>query len=248
MKDSRAGASAEATLDTILGGTISLFQPRRGYRFSIDSLLLAKFATVKAHARILDLGSGCGVIALMLASLARVREVVALEVQPTLVKLIERNARLNDLRNLRAVCSDLRTRKIAGLEPASFDLVVANPPYRAIGSGCEAPERGRRVARSETAATLDDFVFAARRYARHGGRVAMVFTASRAVEIIATLRRHRLEPKRVRFVHPLRDSPAVSVLVESRVGGGVELIVDPPLFIHQSPGVYTAEARELLNC
>ncbi len=135
----------------------------------------------------------------MIAALGRPREVVALEIQPQLVEMIERNAALNDLKSVRAVAADLRTRKIAGVEPASFDLIVANPPYRAAATGRENPGHGRRLARGEQAATLLDFVAAARRYGRRGARVAFIFTARRTAELISTMRSHQLEPKRLRF-------------------------------------------------
>ncbi|HXW84659.1 MAG TPA: hypothetical protein VEJ86_09670, partial [Candidatus Binataceae bacterium] len=156
---------------------------------------------------------------------------------------IASNARLNDLATVRAICADLRARRIAELEPASFDLVVANPPYRALRSGRDVPERGRRLGRTETGAGLRDFVAAARRFVRNGGRVALVFTASRSAELIATLREYRLEPKRIRFVHPRASAPAASCLIEARADGGVEVTVEPPLWLHEGTGEYTAEAR-----
>ena len=239
--------SLPVTRDAILGGAITVLQPRRGYRFSIDSILLGRFARAKKNDRVLELGAGCGVISLMIARLAHPREVVALELQPELAQLVERNAVLNELTNLRSVCADLCSRKIGGIDAASFDLVVANPPFRALGSGRESPERGRRIARSEGGATLTQFVSTARRYARNGGRVAFVFGASRSAELIATLRSHRLEPKRIRYVHPRADAPAASVLIEARAAGGVEVLVEPPLILYERDSAYTAEARSLLN-
>jgi tRNA1(Val) A37 N6-methylase TrmN6 len=235
------------TRDAILGGALTIIQPRRGYRFSVDSILLGRFALARPRERVLELGAGCGVIALMLAHLTRLREVVALEMQPALAGMIARNAALNRLASVRAVCADLRQRRIAGVEPQSFDLVVANPPFRAARTGRESPQRGRRLARVESAATLADFVAAARRYARHGGRVAFVFSAARSAELIATMRAARLEPKRIRFVHPRPAAAATSVLIGARAGGGVECAVEPPLILYARDRVYTDEARALLE-
>ena len=183
----------------------------------------------------------------MMAALYRPREVVAIEIQPALAEMIARNAAINGLKSVRAVCADLRQKKIAGVEPASFDLVVANPPYRAAASGRENPDHGRRVARGESAAMLTDFVAAARRYARTGGRVAFVFTARRSAELISAMRSKQLEPKRIRFVHPRIAMPASVMLVEARVGGGIEVAIEPPLILYERPGIYTAEARALLS-
>ncbi|HEY6418576.1 MAG TPA: hypothetical protein VIX59_06190 [Candidatus Binataceae bacterium] len=148
---------------------------------------------------------------------------------------------------MRALCADLRSPRIATLAPARFDLVVANPPFRALGAGRESPDRGRRLARGGRAASLADFVAAARRYVRHGARVAFVFAAGRIAELIATMRSERLEPKRIRFVHPRTDAPASVVLVEARHGGGVEAAVEPPLVLYERPGVYSAAATALLS-
>jgi tRNA1(Val) A37 N6-methylase TrmN6 len=239
--------SIGVTRDAILGGALTVLQPERGYRFSVDSVLLGRFATARPRDRVLELGAGCGVVAMMLARLGRAREVVALEIQPELAALIARSAALNGLANLRAIAADLRRRHIAGIEPQRFDLVVANPPFRAARTGRESPESGRRLARVERDATLADFAAAARRYARHGARVAFVFTAARAAELVATLRAHRLEPKRIRFVHPRIDAPASTVLIEARAGGGIEVRVEPPLVLYAHDRVYTDEARALLE-
>src|SRR5208337_4545053 len=132
------------TRDTILDGRITLIQPRHGYRF----------ARASTRERVLELGAGCGVVAIIMAALYRPREVVAIEIQPPLAAMIARSAATNGLESVNAVCADLRQKRIAGVEPASFDLVVANPPYRAAAAGRENPDRGRRLARGESSAVL----------------------------------------------------------------------------------------------
>ncbi|MGO9267272.1 MAG: tRNA1(Val) (adenine(37)-N6)-methyltransferase [Candidatus Binataceae bacterium] len=235
------------TLDTILGGRLSIIQPIFGYRFAIDSILAANFVRSRQSDRVLDLGTGCGVIAAMIAFTQRPREVVAVELQPVLAGLAARNAMLNRLDNLRAFQADICSRAVTGLVPGSFDWVVANPPYRAVGTGRESPDPGRRLARGAGGASLRDFVAAAARYAANGGRVAIVFTAARTADLLAELRANSLEPKRCRFVHPYADSPATMILVEARKGGGVEVSIEPPLILWESAGVYTAEARAMLD-
>jgi tRNA1Val (adenine37-N6)-methyltransferase len=238
--------SSGETRDTILGGRLALIQPKHGYRFSVEAILLGRFVRASTRERVLELGAGCGVISIMLASIYRPREVVAIEIQPDLAEMIARNAAINDLKSVRAICADLR-QKIARVEPASFDLVVANPPYRATSTGRENPDRGRRLARGESSATLADFVRAARRYARHGARVAFVFTARRSAELISTMRAEKLEPKRIRFVHPRIDMPASVVMVEARAGGRIEAAIEPPLILYDRPGIYTSEAGAILS-
>jgi len=235
------------TRDTVLDDSITLIQPRHGYRFSVEAILLGRFARASTRERVLELGAGCGVVSIIIAALHRPREVVALEIQPPLAELIARNAEINGLESVRAVCADLRQKKLKGVESASFDLVVANPPYRAAAAGRENPGHGRRVARGESAARLADFVAASRRYARTGGRVAFVFTARRSAELISAMRSKQLEPKRIRFVHPQIARPASVILIEARAGGGIEVAIEPPLILYERPGIYTSEARALLS-
>jgi tRNA1Val (adenine37-N6)-methyltransferase len=235
------------TTDSILNGALTLVQPRNGYRFSIDSILLGRFVRVRKRDRVLELGAGCGVISVMIAALWLPREVVAVEIQPDLAAIAERNAALNQLDSIRVISADLRARRIEGLAPASFDVVVANPPYRALGSGRRSPNPGRRVAREERAATLADFVAAAKRFAANGAKAAFVFDASRSAELLRCLAGHSLEPKRIRFVHPRADAPAATILVEARKDGGIEVAIEPPLMLYDRPGVYSDEARELMQ-
>ncbi len=237
----------DETRDTILGGAITIVQMKSGYRFSVDSILIARFATARGRDRILELGAGCGVIAIAIDAIARPREIAAVEIQPRMAELIERNAATNGFTNLRAVCADLRAKTIAGLEPASFDLVVANPPFHARHAGRESPNHSRRQARGGAGASCEEFVAAARRYVRNGGRVAMVFAAARTAELVSTMRAHRLEPKRIRFVHPRLGLAASSVMIEARAGGGIEVIVEPPLILEERAGVYTREASAILG-
>jgi tRNA1Val (adenine37-N6)-methyltransferase len=236
----------EETVDTIPGGHLKLIQPRRGYRFSVDAILLGRFARCRARDRVLELGAGCGVISLMIASLYRPATVAAIEIQPLLASMVKRNAALNGLDNVTAIEADLRARQIAQLEPAGFDLIVANPPYRRFKSGRQSPDPGRRLARDESGASLGDFINAAARYARHNGGFATIFAAARSAELVAELRARKLEPKRIRMVHPRVDLPASTILVEARKGAGVGVEIEPPLIMYCDKGVYSAEARAML--
>jgi len=239
--------SSNETRDTILDGSITLIQPKHGYRFSVEAILLGRFAHATARDRVLELGAGCGVVSIMMATLYRPREIVAIEIQSALAEMISRSAAINGLKCVSTINADLREKKIARVEPASFDLVVANPPYRAPAAGRENPDHGRRVARGEGATVLADFVTAARRYARTGGRIAFVFAARRSAELISAMRAKQLEPKRIRFVHPQIAMPASVMLVEARVAGGIEVAIEPPLILYERPGIYSAEARALLT-
>ena len=226
---------------------IRIIQPRKGYRFSIDSILLARFAQIRKSDRVLELGAGTGVISIAIAALHQPREIVAVEIQPELTAMIRRSVEINGIETVRAVTGDLQKIPDAEIARESFDVVVANPPYRASNAGRISPHQARRIARSEASATLEDFIAAAARCARRGARAAFVFAADRTAELISTLREHRLETKRIRFVHSYNDAPATTILIEARKYGGVEVAILPPLILFDAPGVYTAEAREILG-
>ncbi len=186
-------------------------------------------------------------IAAIIAALRHPREVVAIELQPQLASMANRNAQLNRLSNLKVIEADLRARKIDGVAPASFDYVVTNPPYRAPLSGRESPNTGRRLARGAGGAGLQDFLAAAARYLCIGGKIALIFTAPRAAELIAEMKSRSLEPKRLRFVHSFADSPASTVLIEARKGARVEAQIEAPLILWRQSGEYTPEALAILN-
>lgn len=202
---------------------------------------------VRKSDRVLELGAGTGVISLAIDALYQPREIVALEIQAELVAMLRRNVELNGADSVRAIAADLRKIDDAKLPRETFDLVVANPPYRANKTGRVSPHDGRRIARSESSATLEDFVAAASRYTRRGGKAALVFAADRSAELISMLREHRLEPKRMRFVHPFANAPAAAFMIEARKYGGIEVAIEAPLILFDAPGVYSSEAREILG-
>ncbi len=239
-------ASRCETRDTILGGALTILQPAAGYRFSIDSILLGSFAQPRKRDRVLELGCGCGVIAAMIAITRRPRVIVGIELQHELAELARSNLALNRLENLTVIEADLRDRKIAGVDTGTFDYIVANPPYREARGGRERPNRSRHLARGG-GASLRDFIKAATRYASSSGKVAIIFTAIRAAELIAELKACSLEPKRLRFVHPYAEAVASVVMVEARKGGGIEVKIEAPLILWERPGEYSAGARSILN-
>jgi tRNA1(Val) A37 N6-methylase TrmN6 len=233
------------TLDAICRGEVYLLQRRSGYRFSVDALLVAAFGG-RPRGKVVDLGTGCGVVALLLAKRGAT-SVIGVELQPPLFALAWRNVQLNRCEDrVQIVNADLR--EIRGVLPGgAFDAVVSNPPYIAARAGRANPETEKAVARHELCCSVADVSRAARWLLREGGSFRVIFPAPRLGELLISLSAERLEPKRLRIVHTLANRPAKLVLVEAIKGAKVDLEVLPPLVLHEESGEYTAEARQLLS-
>ncbi len=215
------------SIDPFLEGRLKLIQSRRGYRFSIDAILLSRFVTVKPGDVAVDLGTGCGVIPLMLLLTQPLRFAFGLEIQKELAGQAARNARLNGFEDkMEVILGDIRHPPLA---KRSADLVICNPPYRKAKSGRINPDPRRAIARHELLASIDDILKAARALVRRKGRVALVYPAPRLVDLLVRLRRLNLEPKKIRIIYPDLESAAKLALVEAWQGARPGLEVYPPL-------------------
>ncbi len=238
----------DETLDAIGEGEVRLLQRKAGYRFNLDAVLLADFAMRprggSRRLSVIDLGTGCGVIALLLKSRRPVWSVAALELQPSLADLARRNAELNGL-DLRVVEGDLRA------PPPDlgrdFDLVVANPPFFAAGGGHRSPDDEKAIARQEWSATADDLARATKRLLKSNGAFCVVYPAGRLPHLFSALAKHGLTPTGLRAVHPRFDAPAGVVLVEARPESKRPLAVGPPLVVHDADGPFGSEVATMLS-
>lgn len=235
------------TLDTLFAGRLKIVQKKAGYRFSVDALLLAHFASPCPVDPVIDLGTGCGVIPLLLLFRGKTPRVVGVEVQPSLADLARRNAALNRVASRVKIWEkdlrELRTKPLRG----NFGLVVSNPPYRKLGSGRVNPDEEKCLARHEIKAALEDVLGVASHLLRDKGRLSMIYPASRAAEVFQKMARHRLEPKRLRFVHSHEGDEARLMLVEAVKEGRPQLDVLSPLFLYDSGGDYTPAGRDLFH-
>jgi len=230
------------TQDDIKLFDLQLFQPRHGYRYSLDPLLLARFCgEVKPGGSIVDLGAGCGIISLVLARINRAASVVAVENNPDMAALVERNIGHNDLAGRIALQSadviDLRS----CYRDSTFDLVVSNPPFRAAGSGRVSPRSGRDAARHETTAGLGDFMAAAKYLVKPSGRICFIQLPSRLTEFMALAAEMKLSVLRLRMIHSNAASAATMFMAELAKGRRSAPIVEPPLFVRDMSGEYTEE-------
>jgi len=214
-------------LDFFLDGRLKLIQFRDGYRFSIDAVLLAQFASIRPGEVVLDLGTGSGIIPLILLLTKPVGHVFGLDIQADLIHQAARNAKLNGLeKRMDVVRGDFRKVPFAS---GMANLVVCNPPYRKMKSGRINPDPQKAIARHEILGSLDDLLVAVARLLAKKGRFALVYPATRLAEVLARMRHVNLEPKRIRIHYPDLDSNAKLALVEASLGGRPGLEVLPPL-------------------
>jgi tRNA1Val (adenine37-N6)-methyltransferase len=237
----------EETVDLILNGNLRLFQKKRGYRFSLDSLLLSQFFSAKPKTANIDLGCGSGIIMLILASRFPQTTWTGVEIQEDLAALAQKNVQLNGLDSrIKILCDDARA--IKRILPAnSFDAVVFNPPYRKLKSGMINPQLEKAIARHEIKGSLKDFLQAAQYLLKPGGRVFTIYPAKRLAELVSLFRSYSVEPKRLKLVFSNYFSEAEFVLAEGRTRSREELKIEQPLYIYDQDKKYTSEISAIFS-
>lgn len=236
-----------ASPDHLFEGRLRVHQPAGGYRFSIDAVLLAHQARPHPGDCVLDLGTGCGIIPLIMCYRHACVSVWAVEIQPALWELAARNIAANGLQErIKVLNADLRRLPAVDL-PELFDLIVTNPPYRRLSSGRLNPDAQRAVARHELSARLEDVLSAAGRRLRPGGRFAAIYTTERLPEILAGMQSVAIEPKVLRPVYTKAQCNAKRVLIEGVKGGRGGITVATPLVIHGPDGEYSDEVAAMFR-
>jgi len=210
---------------------IKVLQKKTGYRFSIDAVLLSQFAKIRNNERVIDLGTGCGILPLLLCHDAKAHSFVGVEIQRDLAELARRNVQLNRVEDRVSILhSDFRKLR-AIFPPGSFQVVLSNPPYRKHRTGRVNPALEKAIARHEIEGTLEDLITMASYLLPPKGRCYLIFPARRTVDLLVILRNRGLEPKRLQYVYPGVHKEAHFVLTESIKASGVELKVMDPLIL-----------------
>lgn len=226
---------------------------RNGYRiiqnpgkfcFGMDAVLLTGFACAGQEDVLLDLGTGTGIIPILMEAKYRPAHLTGLEIQEESADMARRSVALNGLFDtIDIVTGDIREADEL-FRPASFDCITCNPPYMIGQHGLTNPEAPKAIARHELLCTLEDVVRVTAKLLKPGGRFFMVHRPFRLAEIMTTLSQYKLEPKRMRLVYPYVDREPNMVLLEAVRGGKPRMKAEPPLIVFESRGVYTPEIRE----
>lgn len=232
--------------DTLWPGGPRFLRDEGGFRLSTDSVLLAHFAAPLRAGTIFDLGCGAGVLTVLLQLSHPAAKVGGIELQPDAAALCRRNLAENGMDSGGILTGDLREHR-ALLKAGAYDLVVSNPPYFAADSGESAPDPARAAAREEQTCTLEDVCAAAGYLCRWGGTFALVHRPERLAEVFCALRRHGLEPKRLRFVQHRAESAPSLALIEARRGGRPGLRVEAPLLLTGPDGGDNEEIKEIYH-
>jgi tRNA1Val (adenine37-N6)-methyltransferase len=215
------------TVDELLEGRLKLIQSREGYRFSVDALFLAEFVTVKPGDFLVDLGTGCGVIPLLLLATKPLKHALGIEIQADLALQAWKNAAANDRsREMDILLGDIRHPPFVS---GTADVVTCNPPYRKPDSGRINPNTSRAIARHEIFVSLEHILAAACHVLKKKGRFAMVYSAERLIDVMNQSRRFNLEPKRLQVVYPDLHSSAKIVLIEAVLDGNPGVKILPPI-------------------
>jgi tRNA1Val (adenine37-N6)-methyltransferase len=228
-------------IDDLLSQSFKIIQHQKQFRFTMDAVLLANFVRVKKHEGLIDLGTGTGVIPLLVAGRQQPRDIIGIEIQGDLVEMASRSVVLNGLTDKICV-KEMDLRHAANLLGHGItEVVSANPPYRPLGQGRKNPLDSVAIARHELCCTLEDVMKAASQLLKFRGRFYIIHLAERLADIFCYGRTYQMEPKLLRFVHSFAGDTAKFVLVQMTKGAKPSVKVMAPLIIYEQPGVYTDE-------
>ena len=231
-------------VDDLQNGFFVIQDPKK-FCFGMDAVLLSGFARVKKGETALDMGTGTGIIPILLSQRTEGKHFTGLEIQAECAEMADRSVKYNCLEDrVQIVEGDIK--EAAGIfGAASFDVVTCNPPYMIGQHGLTNPHMPKAIARHEILCTFEDVASQAARVLKDRGRFYLVHRPFRLVELMATLTKYKLEPKRMQLVYPYIDKEPNMVLIEACKGGNSRIQVERPLVVYEKPGVYTRDILEL---
>ncbi len=230
-------------LDELQRNGYRIIQNPEKFCFGMDAVLLSGFAGARRGDKVLDMGTGTGIIPILMAAKTKASHLTGLEIQEESADMARRSVELNGLTDrIDIVTGDIKDKIFP---PSSFDVVTCNPPYMVGQHGLTNPEEPKAIARHELLCTLEDVVNRAAYVLKSGGHFYMVHRPFRLAEIMVTMAKYKLEPKRMRLVYPYVDREPNMVLIEGVRGGRSRMTVEKPLIIYREPGVYMPEIYDI---
>ena len=227
---------------------LKLIQNKEGFCFGVDSVLLSDYAKkIKKNAKVIDIGTGTGIISILLCKKTNLSKIYGIEIQEDVAEMATRSSKLNNLQDKFEVININIKNIFEKLEPHKFDVVVTNPPYKKIDTGVKSVEKKQLISRHEVECTLEDIIEKSSKLLKDLGEFYMVHRAERLVDIMCLLRKYKLEPKNIRFVHSKQNDKPSLILVRAVRGAKEFLKIDKPLIIYKENGEYTDEILEIYD-
>ena len=226
---------------------LKIIQDKTAFCFGIDSVLLSDFAKeIKNNSKVADLGTGNGIVGLLLCKKTKLNQIIGIEIQEEIAEMAERSIKLNDLEEqfkiVNVDINDIFKKNV--LQKNTYDAVVMNPPYKEVGKGKTNENSSKLIARHEVKATLSDFIKVAAGLLKDKGEVYVVHKPERIVDIMQEMRANKIEPKKIQFIYPKKDKDSNIVLIEGRKNGNPGLKILPPIYTHMDNGEYTEEIKK----
>lgn len=238
----------DESIDDLQNG-YHIIQKKNAFRYGVDAVLLADFVKTKKNDKVLEIGTGTGIIPILIAAKANKREmpasIEAVEVQSQMAEMADRSVELNSLQDLIKIRNiDIRNFD-SNLKKAEYDIVVMNPPYMRAEKGINCPDESRNIACFEIKGTLEELIESAKDLLKTGGKLFMIHRADRLADVFFAMRTAGIEPKKIRFVQSKPRSKPHLILIMGSRNGGVELKFDDPLIIYEEDGTYTKDVLEI---
>jgi len=232
-------------LDDLEQSNLKIIQNPSKFCFGMDAVLLTGFIKIKVNEEVVDLGTGTGIIPILLTAKTKAKHYYALEIQADMADMAARSVAYNHIEDkIDVICGDIKEASKL-LKSGNFDVVTCNPPYMNDMHGLKNPDEALAIARHEIKCNLDDIIREGAKLLKSGGRYYMVHRPHRLIEIFMTMKNYGLEPKRICMVHPYADKEANMVLIEAVKGGGAWMKVEAPIVVYKEPGKYTQQIYDI---